>query len=100
MEQVVVGVVGVLQFDVLQFRMKSEYGVEYIRRDMPHEFIRRVGNPDFDAADYNFTGDTRWVKDVHGGDLLIFNGAWTIKWAQDKNPGLILTEFHQDIQQD
>ncbi len=26
MERVVVGVVGVLQFDVLQFRMESEYG--------------------------------------------------------------------------
>ena len=99
MEQVVVGVVGVLQFDVLQFRMKSEYGVEYIRRDMPHELIRRVQNPDFDAANFNFTGDTRWVKDVRGRDLLIFNGAWTIRWAQEKNPDLILTEFHQDIEQ-
>jgi peptide chain release factor 3 len=99
MEQVVVGVVGVLQFDVLQFRMKSEYGVEYLRRDMPHELIRRVQNPDFDAADYNFTGDTRWVKDVRGRDLLIFNGAWTVRWAQEKNPDLILTEFHQDIEE-
>ena len=98
MEQVVVGVVGVLQFDVLQFRMKSEYGVEYIRRDMPHELIRRVQNPEFDAADYNFTGDTRWVKDVRGRDLLIFNGAWTVRWAQEKNPDLVLTEFHQDIE--
>ena len=91
MEQVVVGVVGVLQFDVLQFRMKSEYGVEYIRRDMPHELIRRVQNPDFDAGSYNFTGDTRWVKDVRGRDLLIFNGAWTVRWAQEKNPDLILS---------
>ena len=99
MEQVVVGVVGVLQFDVLKFRMKSEYGVEYIQRDMPHEHIRRVQNPEFNGADYNFTGDTRWVKDVRGRDLLIFNGPWTIRWAEEKNPGLVLTEFHQDIEQ-
>ena len=99
MEQVVVGVVGVLQFDVLRFRMKSEYGVDYIQRDMPHEHIRRVQNPEFNAADYNFTGDTKWVKDVRGRDLLIFNGPWTIRWAQEKNPGLVLTEFHQDIEQ-
>ena len=99
MEQVIVGVVGVLQFDVLKFRMKSEYGVEFIQRDLPHEFIRRVQNPDFNGADYNFTGDTRWVRDVRGRDLLIFNGAWTVRWAQEKNEGLILTEFHQDIEQ-
>ena len=99
MEQVIVGVVGVLQFDVLRFRMKSEYGVDYIQRDMPHDQIRRVQNPEFNGSDWNFTGDTRWVKDVHDRDLLIFNGAWTIKWAMDKNEGLELTEFHQDIEQ-
>ncbi|MBE6914043.1 MAG: peptide chain release factor 3, partial [Ruminococcaceae bacterium] len=99
MEQVIVGVVGVLQFDVLRFRMKSEYGVEYIQRDLPHEFIRRVQTPDFNGGDYNFTGDTRWVKDVHGKDLLIFNGAWTIRWAEERNEGLLLSEFHQDIEQ-
>ena len=100
MEQVIVGVVGTLQYDVLRFRMKSEYGVEFRQRELPHDQIRRVKNADFNGADCSFTGDTRWVKDVHGGDLLIFNGAWTIKWAQDKNPDLILTEFHQDIRQD
>jgi len=99
MEQVIVGVVGVLQFDVLRFRMKSEYGVEYIQRDLPHDQIRRVQNAEFNGSDYNFTGDTRWVKDVRDRDLLIFNGAWTIKWALDKNEGLELTEFHQDIEQ-
>ena len=28
MEEIIVGVVGVLQFDVMKFRMESEYGVE------------------------------------------------------------------------
>ena len=61
--------------------------------------IRYVRTPEFNGNDYNFTGDTRWVKDVHGRDLLIFNGAWTVKWAQDKNEGLVLSEFHQDIEE-
>jgi peptide chain release factor 3 len=100
MEQVVVGVVGVLQFDVLRFRMKSEYGVEFLQRDLPHDQIRYVTNPDFNGADWNFTGDTRWVRDVHGRDLLIFNGGWTVKWALDKNEGLQLREFYQDIEKD
>ena len=29
MEEVIVGVVGTLQFDVFQYRMKNEYGVDY-----------------------------------------------------------------------
>jgi hypothetical protein len=36
---------------------------------------------------------------VRGGDLLIFNGRWAVRWAEEKNPGLVLTEFHQDIQE-
>ena len=51
------------------------------------------------AEDYDLTSDTMWVKDVRGGDLLIFNGSWAVRWAEEKNPGLILTEFHQDIQE-
>ena len=98
MEKVYVGVVGVLQFDVLKFRMKSEYGVEYIRQDIPHEYIRRVENPDFNAANYNLAGDTRWIKDVKGNDLLIFDGNWAIQWALDKNPGLVLSDFNKEIE--
>ena len=49
MEKVIVGVVGMLQFDVLNFRMKSEYVVEYLRTDIPHDNIRRVLNEDFNA---------------------------------------------------
>ena len=99
MERVVVGVIGMLQFDVLKFRMQSEYGVEYLRRDIAHELIRRVQNLEFSAEDYDLTSDTLWVKDVRGGDLLIFNGSWAVRWAEEKNPSLVLTEFHQDIQE-
>lgn len=98
MEKVYVGVVGVLQFDVLKFRMKSEYGVEYLRQDIPHEYIRRVETPDFNGTKYNLAGDTRWIKDVKGNDLLIFDGNWAIQWALDKNPDLVLSEFSKDIE--
>ncbi len=98
MEQVIVGVVGVLQYDVLKFRMKSEYGVEFRQRDLPHELIRRVQNPGFNASDFNLPSDVLWVRDVRGGDLLIFNGQWTVRWAEEKNEGLQLREFHEDIE--
>ena len=44
MEEIIVGVVGVLQFDVLKYRLENEYNVE-IRLDMlPYEYIRWIGN--------------------------------------------------------
>ena len=40
------GVVGVLQFDVLKYRLENEYNVD-IRLDMlPYEYIRWIANKD------------------------------------------------------
>ena len=93
MEQVIVGVVGVLQYDVLRFRMKSEYGVEFRQRDLPHELVRIVDTPNFEAASFNLPSDVLWVRDIHERDILIFNGQWSIRWAEEKNPNLVLREF-------
>ena len=42
MEEVIVGVVGVLQLDVFQYRMKNEYGVELRMETLPYEEIRVI----------------------------------------------------------
>ncbi len=98
MERVVVGVVGVLQFDVLQFRMESEYGVKYYKHDTPHQHIRYIDNDpaELNPADLKLMQATRWVQDVKGRNLLIFVGDYEINWALDKNPGLRLSEFNQN----
>ena len=42
LEEVIVGVVGTLQFDVFQYRMKNEYGVELRMEGLPFDHLRRV----------------------------------------------------------
>ena len=96
MERVIVGVVGMLQYDVLQFRMESEYGVQYRKTDMPHEIIKRLPE-NVQVSSLKLADDTRWVRDVRGTEYLIFNGQWSVRWAMDKNPGLELLEFDQHI---
>ncbi|MBQ2718576.1 MAG: peptide chain release factor 3, partial [Clostridia bacterium] len=93
MERVVVGVVGVLQFEVLEHRMKSEYGVLMRRSAMPHEEIRYVASSPTEISRLRLTSDTKWVKDVRERDLLIFTGEWSIRFALENNEGLVLTEF-------
>ena len=93
MERVVVGVIGMLQYDVLKFRMESEYGVKYIQRDLPFQYIQRIDNEDVDITKLNLTSDTRVVVDVQGKYYLLFTGQWSIKWATDNNPGLVLLDF-------
>ena len=95
MEEVVVGVVGELQFDVLEYRLRNEYNVEIRRTPLPFEEIRWVKNTGLDLKNLDLTSDTRLVQDVHGGSLLLFCNSWSINWALEHNKGLALEEFGQ-----
>ena len=96
MEEVIVGVVGVLQFEVLEYRLKTEYGVDIRRRSMPYELVRWVDGEGVDIRALNLTSDTKWVQDFKGNDLLLFTSQWCINWALQKNEGLQLREFNRD----
>ena len=95
-EEVIVGVVGVLQFEVLEYRLKTEYGVDIRRRAMPFEHVRWVENEDIRIGELNLTSDTKWVQDFKGNNLLLFTSEWCINWALQKNEGLRLREFNRD----
>ncbi len=93
MEEVIVGVVGTLQFEVLEYRLKNEYAVD-IRMDMlPYQYIRWVENEDIDPKTLNLTSDTKKVQDIRGRLLLLFTSPWNITWATEHNPDLQLSEF-------
>ena len=93
MEEIIVGVVGVLQFDVLKFRLESEYGVEIRMDQLPYEHIRWIENPEIDISKLNVTSDTKKVKDLKDRPLLLFAHAWSIQTVLDRNKQLRLTEF-------
>ncbi len=93
MERVTVGVVGTLQFDVLQFRMKSEYNVEYLSTPQPYQAIRRIVAP-ADPKGVKFY-DNKWVQDVRGNNYVLFQSEYMIRWFEDQNPGIELAEFGQ-----
>ena len=95
MEEIIVGVVGVLQFDVLKFRLESEYGVEIRMDTLPYEHIRWVSGVT-DVAGLSVTSDTKRVKDMKGNPLLLFTHAWSINTVMDRNKGLVLEEFRKN----
>lgn len=96
MEEVIVGVVGTLQFEVLEYRLKNEYNVD-IRMDMlPYQHIRWIDNKDIDLKSLNLTSDTKIVQDFRGNYLLLFTNSWNINWALEKNKGLSLSEFSRN----
>lgn len=93
MEEVIVGVVGTLQFDVFKYRMESEYNVELRMENLPYNLIRWIDTPDVDLKKLNLTSDTKKVQDIRGRYLLLFSNEWSIRWALEHNDGLELSEF-------
>ena len=93
MEEVIVGVVGTLQFDVFQYRMKSEYGVDLRMESLPYEEIRLIESYPGDLTDLNLGSDAELLEDYLGRSLLVFSSYWAIDFTCRKNPGLKLREI-------
>ncbi len=94
MEEVVVGVVGTLQFDVLEYRLKNEYNVDIRMEGLPYQYLRWIDSPAPVKEDELTLGtDVKLVEDYKGNQLLLFASAWSINWTAERNKGLTLLEF-------
>ena len=93
MEEVIVGVVGTLQFEVLEYRLKNEYNVDIRMERLPYQFLRWIENEDLDPKTLDLSSDTKRVQDVRGRRLLLFTNSWNISWALEHNKELRLSEF-------
>ena len=91
MEEIIVGVVGVLQFEVLEYRLNNEYNVDVKMDRLAYRYVRWIENKDIDMDSLNLTSDTKKVKDLKDRNLLIFQNDWGISWALEHNKGLILS---------
>ena len=97
MEEIIVGVVGVLQFDVLKFRLESEYNVDIRLEPLPYEYIRWIENPtEINLDRIVGTSDMKKIKDLKDRPLLLFVNEWSVGMVLDRNKDLRLTEFAQN----
>ncbi len=91
-EEFLVGVVGVLQFDVLAYRLKGEYGAEILMDNLPFRFVRWVTASPKPADELKLTSTSGRAKDSQQRDVLLFENEWSIRLAMENNPGLTLAE--------
>ncbi|MBC8531396.1 peptide chain release factor 3 [Gehongia tenuis] len=90
MEEIIVGVVGALQFEVLQHRLKHEYGVDIRLNVLPYRMVRWVkGTDSLDGL--NLTSSTLRAQDGDGRLVLLFENEWSVDWAVKNNEGIELT---------
>ena len=96
MEEIIVGVVGTLQFDVLEYRLKGEYGVDIFMEGLPYEYLRWITTADGEPVkeeDLILGTDTKLVEDFKGRQLLLFGSQWAVNWTGERNKQLTFSEF-------
>lgn len=81
----ILGAVGVLQFEVTQFRLKSEYGAEVQFEPLPYLFARWIEG-DVSLEELCARGESTWVYDIEEHPLVLFKTEWTMRRAQEAFP--------------
>ena len=91
-EELIVGVVGVLQFDVLEHRLRSEYGVEIRRETLDYRFVRWIDESPCPAENLRLSSTSIIAKDRFEREVILFQNEWSIRWAEENNKGLRLAD--------
>ena len=92
LEEVIVGVVGTLQFDVFQYRMRNEYGVELYMNGLPYDHLRLITECPCKPEDLVLCTGSAILEDFRGRLLVAFGGEWSVGFLTKHNPGLELAD--------
>jgi peptide chain release factor 3 len=84
----VLGAVGVLQFEVIQARLKAEYGVNVGFDRLPYVHARWIEGQPINLDKFERSGSTTSVLDVESRPLVLFANEWAMRNAINDNPQL------------
>jgi peptide chain release factor 3 len=86
----ILAAVGQLQFEVVQFRMLGEYGVETTLEALPYNLARWVAGGWDAIAQAGRIFNTLTVKDNWNRPVLLFKNEWNLQQVIEDHPGLQL----------
>ncbi len=86
------GAVGPLQFEVVQYRLQTEYGAESKMEQAPWSIIRWVesGSPVDDSI---LPTGARIAVDSAGNEVLLFSEQWACDFFADRNKDIVLSKL-------
>ena len=84
----ILGAVGVLQFEVIEHRLESEYKVSIHLRSLPYKYARWVEGEPFSPAMFDQGRGTTCVADAEGRPIVLFQNDWALRAALEDHPHL------------
>ncbi len=83
-----VGVVGTLQLDVIEARLKAEYGVAATLEPCGFDTVRWLGGDEAKTNDFAAKNQGSMAHDRYGTPVYLARSAWEASYAAEKNPEL------------
>jgi len=92
----ILAVVGQLQFDVVQSRLKVEYNVPTVLERMPHTHLRWIKGPESAIDKLPERSEAIIARDSRNGWVALFSTSFFLKYYAEKYPELRFLEFGQE----
>jgi len=91
LDSYVVGAVGMLQFEVLEYRLQNEYKVELLTNSLPYSVARWVAE-DVNISSLKGLDNAMVVKDNRGRTVILVTNEWQMGWVVERNPDVTFLE--------
>jgi peptide chain release factor 3 len=91
----VLGALGRLQFEVTQYRLESEYGVEVQLEPAPYQLARWVSRADGKPLDLDQVASAvegMVVLDIRDRPVVLFDREWALRSAEKFHPEYVMSE--------
>jgi peptide chain release factor 3 len=89
----ILGAVGELQFEVVKYRLESEYNVKTQLTTLPYGLARRVVGDAAAIAGATWPSNAKLVEDWDGKPIALFESEWSLRLAQEWNAALEFGSF-------
>ncbi len=84
-ESYIVGAVGMLQFEVLQYRLKHEYGVDLLHNSLPYSVARWIDG-EVNISALKGLDNAMIVLDNRGRTVILIANDWQMGCVVERNP--------------
>jgi len=90
--EIVIGAVGQLQFEVFQYRLENEYNAPLRMESLDYSVARWVKDPDMEAVKRAVDSRTMLVFDRFDRPLILFPNVFTLNFFTERFPAIKLVE--------
>lgn len=90
--EVVLGAVGQLQFEVFEYRLKNEYNAVIRMESLPYQVARWIHPDDLEKAKKTIDSRSKLVFDYKDRPILLFSNQFTLDYYMQKNDDIRLIE--------